>query len=173
MTHRSSQSVPNAMRPAYDAIVALLDPFCRQTLNEEYAQLSRELAAALARKRPSPLARGKPAIWACGIVHAVGMVNFLFDASQAPHVRVDDLYAAFGVKPSSAGNKSKLIRDMFGMYQFDPNWTLPSLMDRNPRVWLLQVNGLMVDVRYMPREVQEIAFQKGLIPYIPGDRRDA
>ena len=37
-------------------------------------------------------------------------------------------------------------------------------------VWMLQVNGLMLDVRQMPREVQEIAFEKGLIPYIPADR---
>ena len=29
----------------------------------------------------------------------------------------------------------------------------------------------MVDVRYAPREVQEIAFNKGLIPYIPADRK--
>jgi hypothetical protein len=36
----------------------------------------------------------------------------------------------------------------------------------NPMVWTLQVNGFMVDVRHAPREVQEIAFNKGLIPYI-------
>jgi hypothetical protein len=59
---------------------------------------------------------------------------------------------------------------MFKMYQMDPNWCLPSLVDENPLVWMLQVNGLMVDVRYMPREVQVIAYEKGLIPYIPADR---
>lgn len=35
---------------------------------------------------------------------------------------------------------------------------------------MLQVNGMLVDVRFMPREVQEIAYQKGLIPFIPVDR---
>ena len=35
--------------------------------------------------------------------------------------------------------------------------------------WTLMVNGFFVDVRRMPREVQEIAFEKGLIPYIPDD----
>jgi hypothetical protein len=44
-------------------------------------------------------------------------------------------------------------------------------MDDNPLVWMLEVNGLMVDVRHAPREVQEIAFNKGLIPYIPADRQ--
>jgi hypothetical protein len=47
---------------------------------------------------------------------------------------------------------------------------LRSLVDRNPRVWMAEVNGLLVDLRNMPREVQEIAFAKGMIPYIPADR---
>ncbi len=35
---------------------------------------------------------------------------------------------------------------------------------------MAEVNGFLVDLRNMPREVQEIAFEKGLIPYIPEDR---
>jgi len=85
-------------------------------------------------------------------------------------MRADELCAAFGVSQSSGSNKAKLIRDMFGMFQFDPRWCLPSLVNDNPMVWILQVNGLMVDIRHMPREAQEIAYQKGLIPYIPADR---
>lgn len=114
--------------------------------------------------------RGKPEIWACGIAYALGTVNFLFDKTQTPHMRADELCAAFGVKQRSGSNKAKLIRDMFGMYQFDPNWCLPSLIDDNPIAWMLQINGLVVDARHMPREIQEIAYQKGLIPYIPADQ---
>ena len=43
-------------------------------------------------------------------------------------------------------------------------------MDDNPLIWMLSVNGFMMDIRHAPREVQEIAFKKGLIPYIPADR---
>jgi hypothetical protein len=39
-------------------------------------------------------------------------------------------------------------------------------------IWNLMVNGYIVDIRGMPREVQEIAYNKGLIPYIPADRED-
>jgi len=158
------------MRAYYEAIVAIIDPVCAQHLNAEYAQLGRALAAALARKRPSPLARGKPEVWACGIVYALGTVNFLFDKSEKPYLRADALCAAFGVSQSSGSAKAGLIRKLFDMYQFDPNWCLPSLVDRNPLVWMLEVNGLLVDVRHMPREVQEIAYRKGFIPYIPADR---
>jgi hypothetical protein len=139
-------------------------------LNSEYAELSRRLAATLARKRPSPIVRGKPEIWACAIVYALGTVNFLFDKSQNPHMRADELCAAFGVSQSSGANKAKVIRDMLKMYQLDPNWCLPSKLDDNPLVWILEVNGMMVDIRHMPREVQVIAYEKGLIPYIPADR---
>jgi hypothetical protein len=41
----------------------------------------------------------------------------------------------------------------------------PSKFDRNPLIWMLMVNGMMVDVRHLPIEVQEVAYQKGLIPY--------
>jgi hypothetical protein len=60
---------------------------------------------------------------------------------------------------------------MLKLHQLDPNWTLPSRLEDNPMVWMLQVNGFMVDVRHASREVQEIAFNKGLIPYIPADRQ--
>jgi len=159
------------MRPTYEAIVALTDSFCRQYLNDEYATLCRQLAAALARKRPSPLTRGEPKVWACGITYALGTVNFLFDKSQTPHMRADELCAAFGVSKSSGANKARMIRDLFDMVQFDPDWCLPSLVDDNPLIWTLQVNGMIVDIRRMPREVQEIAYHKGLIPYIPADRQ--
>jgi hypothetical protein len=53
-------------------------------LTEEYASLGRELATALARKRPSPLLQGRAPTWASGITYTLGMVNFLFDPN-APH----------------------------------------------------------------------------------------
>lgn len=56
------------------------------------------------------------------------------------------------------------------MSYFSTDWTLPSRMDDNPMIWMLEVNGLIVDVRGMPREVQELAYQKGMIPYIPGEQ---
>ncbi len=53
------------------------------------------------------------------------------------------------------------------MTQFDINWTLPSRMDRNPNAWMISLNGFIVDVRNQPMEIQELAFEKGLIPYLP------
>jgi hypothetical protein len=152
-------------------IVGMIDQFCREHLNDEYAVLCRKLAEKLARKRPSPLLQGHPNTWASGIVRTIGWANFLSDSTQTPHMKMTDIDQGFGVSPASGAAKSKAIRDLFRLRRFDPNWTLPSRMDDNPLVWLLNVNGLMMDVRDAPREVQEIAFHKGLIPYIPADRQ--
>ena len=159
------------MKPTFESIVELTDEFCREYLNDEYAQLSRELAAALSRKRPSPLLRGSADIWACGIVYALGYVNFLFDKSESPFVGADQLCHAFGVGKSTAYQKSKNIRDIFHMSQFDPRWCLPSMVERNPQVWMIEVDGIAVDARWLPWELQEIAFKKGLIPYVPNEKK--
>jgi hypothetical protein len=42
---------------------------------------------------------------------------------------------------------------------------LRNSVDQNPLVWMAEVNGLLVDLRDMPREVQEAAYEKGLIPH--------
>jgi hypothetical protein len=153
-----------------NAILGLVEPFCREHLNEEYAVMCRRLAEKLARKRPSPLLSGSPAAWASGIVRTVGWVNFLSDESQTPHMRQADIDAFFGVGESTGAAKLKAIRTMLKIYVFEPEWTLPSKVADNPMIWILDVNGFLMDVRDAPREVQEIAFQKGLIPYIPADR---
>jgi hypothetical protein len=156
---------------ALHVIVGLIDQFCKEHLNEEYAVLCRRLAEKLSRKRPSPLLHGSPNAWASGIVRAIGGVNFLHDKSQTPYMRSTDIDHYLGTSPSSGAAKLAEIRKMLKMYQLDPNWTLPSRLEDNPMVWMLQVNGFMVDVRHAQREVQEIAFKKGLIPYIPADRQ--
>jgi hypothetical protein len=165
-----SERVPKPMQATYDAISAFTDAFCREHLNEEYAQLARHATAALCRKRPSPLATGNPKTWACGIVYALGSVNFLFDRSQDPSMRAAELCAGFGVSQSTGSAKAKVVRDTLDMSQMDPQWYRPSKMEENPMAWMIMVNGFVVDVRQMPRDVQEMAYAKGLIPYLPGDR---
>jgi len=162
-----SLSVPEIMRERYQEIVKLTDALCYEKLDEEYALACRELAATLARKCPSPLNGGRANTWACGIVYTLGFVNFLFDKNQIPHMRADELCAWFGVAASTGGNKAKQIRDMLRIHQFDSKWTLPSKIADNPMVWMISVNGMLADARYLPLPIQEEAFRRGLIPYIP------
>lgn len=119
------------------------------------------MVGALARKRPSPLLRGKESVWAAAAVHACGRVNFLDDSSQSPHCKSKVFYQHFGIGESTGQNKSKEIRDTLKMGQFSPEWTLPSRLTKNPMVWLVKVNGLLVDVRNAPVPLQRLAFERG------------
>lgn len=168
--HNKSESVPKEMQAKFEEVTNLTDTFCTKFLFEEYAQMCRQLTAALCRKRPSPLATGKVNTWACGIIHALGMVNFLFDPSQTPHMKASEIYEVFGVSQSTGEAKSKQIRDLMKMFQMDPHWYLPSKMDNNMLAMMISVNGLLIDARQAPRPIQEEAFRKGLIPYLPEER---
>ena len=169
MAKRKSPGISDEVRPVFEEIASLVDAFCRERLNEEYAVLCGKLVEALARKRPSPLLRGNPNTWACGVVRTIGWVNYLDDSSRTPHIKLTAIDKAFGVAESTGHGKSKTIRTMLKIRQFDHRWPLPSQMDDNPMIWMLEVNGFIMDIRKCPREAQELALDKGLIPYIPGD----
>jgi hypothetical protein len=165
---KNPEKIPQTMELLFESIVKSINDFCKEHLNEEYASLLRKLAATLCRKKPSPLLNGNLQTWIAGMVHAIGMVNFLFDRSQNPYLSSADLCAAFGLAQSTVSNKSKQIRDLLKITQFDLNWTLPSKVEDRPLAWMISINGFIADVRHLPLEIQEEAFRKGLIPYIPG-----
>lgn len=165
--YKKSQKVPAELQETFDAIAQQIKDFCSTHLNEEYEALALELTAKLARKRPSPLKAGRPNTWACGVINALGRVNFLTDRSEKPYVSSRVLCEAFGINQDTSRAKGKLICDIFKLGPFTPEWTLPSKMDKNPMAWTIIVNGLIVDARYAPRSLQEYAYEHGFIPYVP------
>ncbi len=164
------QRIPKAMAEKFAAITTLTDAFCDEKLNDEYREMIHKVVGALARKRPSPLLRGTEKVWAAAAVHAVGRINFLDDPSQTPHRKPRVIYDFFGIAESTGQNKSREIRETLGMGSFSPDWTLPSRLTKNPLMWMLKVNGLLVDIRRAPLELQRMAFEKGLIPFIPAEQ---
>ncbi len=134
----------------------------------EYAGLCRRVVGKLGRKRPSPLTRGDPGIWAAGVVYAVGRLNFVFDPAQTPHATADQLSGWLGVKKTTMANRARLIRDTLSLSHLDEEFMRRDLVDANPLTWLLEVDGMLVDIRHAPVQRQVQAFQLGLIPYVPG-----
>ena len=157
--------VPAALQSKFDEISAITDMFCQMHLNDEYGELCRRMIAMLCRKRPSPVTNGKAKSWACGIAYSIGRVNFLFDKNQTPHMRADDLCTYFNLSSSTGSARSKAIMDTLHIGIMDPHWTLPSQRKNIPL--FIQVNGMIVDARHLPPEIQEEAFRKGIIPYLP------
>ena len=158
--------VPVAVRPHVEQVLAVTDAVCHEHLDAEYADLCARVVGKLARKRPSPLVRGDLGIWAAGVVHAVGQVNFLFDRSQDLHTTTDELAQWFGIKKTTVANKAKAIRDLLKLDKYDPEYMRHQLVDRYAPVWLIEINGFIVDARTLPLEIQEMAFRQGAIPYV-------
>ena len=82
------------MKEIYEEITSLTDEVCRTQLNDEYAELARQMTELLASFSESPLGRGKREIWAAGIVYALGYVNFLFDTYRDPYLSADERRAS-------------------------------------------------------------------------------
>jgi len=156
--------VPAALRPDAERVIAVTDAFCAEHLDTEYGQLCRKLVAKLARKRPSPLERGDLHIWAAASIYAIGGINFLFDRAQTPHLSGDDLSDLLGVPKSTMANKAKRIRDLLGLRQLDVQFCRKDLLASHPMAWLVEVDGFVVDARWLPPGLQEEARRRGLIP---------
>ena len=130
------------MQSKYDEITTITDSFCQKYLDDEYLQLSRKLTMTLCNYEPCPLNRGRVKSWACGIVHAIGYVNFLSDSSFEPHMTMKEFYQKFGVSESTGSAKSKQIRDLLDICPMDPDWCTSSLMENNP---LAQLKSLLIE----------------------------
>jgi hypothetical protein len=64
-------------------------------------------------------------------------------------------------------NKGRLIMDTLGIGLMEPEYSRCDMLDQNPMVWMLQVDGLIVDARWLPEALQVEAWRRGLIPYVP------
>ena len=144
------------MRATAEQVIGLTDQVCADLLDEEYAALARHVVATLARKRPSPLLAGRAATWAGGAVWALGQVNFLFD-----------LAGAFGLSKSTLGQKGKQVRDTLKMTWETPEFLRAEMVDANPMIWFIQVNGLPYDARELPVGIQAEAYCQG-VGWVPG-----
>jgi hypothetical protein len=163
-----SRNVPRTIQARYDDLAKLTDGVCKSHLDQEYANLARDMLAALARKRPSPLTRGRPEGWACAVLYTLGSVNFLFDKTQTPHLSAKDLCALFKVSQSNASAKARDIERMLRIGMLDPEWFRPSQIEDNPAAWLFETReGLILDARFVPRALQQVLHEMGIIPFIP------
>lgn len=154
-----------------DEVISIMKPICEEHL-KEYLDFALEIVEIMSQVQPeSPLKNGQAKSWAAGIIYALGQVNFLFDPSNEPHLSATELCKLFGISQGTASKKARVISDGLGLMPFHPEWTISNLIDENPLVWMMPTpDGLIIDIRDMPRGVQEQAYEDGLIPYIPDDK---
>lgn len=81
-----------------------------------------------------------------------------------------ELAAPFGVASSTASSKAAMIKKMLKIDFFHAEWCLPFKVANNPMLWMVTIDGLPIDARKLPVQMQEICYEKGLIPYIPAHK---
>ncbi len=155
------------LRPLHDEIVSIASKVAVERLDAEFAGLVVPLTSALARKQPSPLRSGRAATWAAGVLSVIARTNFLFDKTRTPYCAPGQLAEACGVSYSASAAKARTIEHLLGIVPINPRWTPPSRLCDNPLVWLIEFDGVMLDDRTLPREVQEKLVAAGLIPFLP------
>lgn len=139
-----------------EEIINLVQSFCNEKLDAEYASLSEKIINKLGRKRNSPIATGQPKIWAAAVIHALGTINFLFDKSSKPYASIDDINDFFGTKKSTTGNKSKEIREMFKLKYWDKDFSTLKMLESSPSMNYVMVDGLIMHISSLPQEQQEL-----------------
>jgi hypothetical protein len=141
-------------------LIEMTAGFCDEYLDEDYKQLCEKLIRKMSRKRNVPFLSGRIEIWAAAIVYAIGSINFLFDHSFEPYASADDICNYFGTSKSTTSQKAKIIRDMFKFGYWDREFSTSHMMQSSPFSNLVMVNGLIVDKRSLPPEIQELIRQK-------------
>ena len=74
-----------------------------------------------------------------------------------------------GVAKSTMSAKAGQICSVLALGVFEPELSRAELIEDNPLAWLVAVNGLVVDARMLPAELQRAAHAQGLIPFVAAD----
>jgi hypothetical protein len=127
-------------------LIKMVGDFCKERLNDEYKELCEHLVVKLSRKRNVPFLSGQKEIWAAAIVYAIGQINFLFDKSSKPHATHDDICKYFGTSRSTTANKAALIRNLFKMNYYDPEFSTNRMQENNPFAKMAMINGFVVPI---------------------------
>lgn len=148
-----------ALKVKQQEILDLIKPFCAEKLNEEYYQLSEKIVQKLGRKRNPIFESGQVKIWAVAVIHALGTVNFLFDKNTEPFVSVRDINDYFGTNMTTTGMRSKEIRDLLKLRQWDKEFSTNAIRERNPFANWVTYNGFIVPIDALPEPYQQMARQ--------------
>ncbi len=103
-------------------LIQMTAGFCQAHIDAEYEALCQNLVNKMARKRTVPILTGRLEIWAAAVVYALGSINFLFDKSFPPYVNPDSLCDYFAVSKRTVSQKAKLVREMFKIGYYDPEF---------------------------------------------------
>lgn len=109
------QTIELASNERYLEIVNIIKEVCEDNFNKDYLFLAENLSKELFKAQIDALNKGKANSWACGIVHAVGLQNNLFNNKSNVRIKAQDFYKLFNVSSSTGLSKSKEVRSHVDM----------------------------------------------------------
>jgi hypothetical protein len=115
-------------------IEALTDRFCEQHLDDEFRELCRSMAVALAQKGLS--IESEPAEWAAGILSAIAWVNLLDEPGRPLHITAEWIARATGVSLTTLTTRACVIRDSLDLLRMTPRWSTQRLAEFNLLGWI-------------------------------------
>ncbi len=157
--------------PRFKEIFQFIENVCQEHLDNEYLDVAKRLLIDIF-NTDLAIERSKAQSWSAGVLHVIGFVNFLGDSSFEPHIPLSNLAKFFGVAASTMENKSREIRNELEIIPYEPQYTVKTLVKKNPMFWFVKINGLMVDVRMLPLAEQKKLLKAGHIPFLPDKDRD-
>lgn len=140
-------------------LLELTGAFCAQKLNDEYFELCERLIKKMGRKRDVPFKRGKLEIWAAAVIHTIGSINFLGDRSFEPYIPSREIHNYFGTKSTTVSNKARMIKDMFDLWYYNPEFSTDHMQRNNPLNDLVMVDDLIVPIGSLPEHMQQMVRQ--------------
>ena len=118
------KTIELASNERYLEIVSIIKEVCEDNLNKEYLFLAENLCKELFKVQIDALNKGKANSWACGIVHAIGLQNNLFNSKSNVRIKAQDFYKLFNVSIIVLA-KSKEVRSHVDMEE--DKWLLSNI----------------------------------------------
>lgn len=140
-------------------LLEITGTFCAQKLNQEYFELCEKLIKKMGRKREVPFKRGKLEIWAAAVIYTIGSINFLGDKSFEPYLHTREIHNYFGTKPSTVSAKARMIKDMFDLWYYNPEFSTGHMHQSNPFNNLVMVDDLILPIESLPEHMQQMVHQ--------------
>lgn len=109
------------------------DALCKAALNKEYQSMCRVMVKGFCVEE-SPGRKGDTHTWAAALVGAVGYVNAMFKKGSEPYLTKAQLAKKAGIPLADFNKHLKIIIKGFDLIEYDPDFTLPSMIPMNPLI---------------------------------------
>ncbi|MDU5111571.1 MAG: DUF6398 domain-containing protein [Clostridium sp.] len=171
------KTIELASNQRYLEIVSIIKEVCEDNLNKDYLFLAENLCKELFKAQIDALNKGKANSWACGIVHAIGLQNDLFNNKSNVRIKAQDFYKLFNVSSSTGLSKSKEVRSHVDMEE--DKWLLSNInenIDKSTSEEAMDNNEVIDEVAIETidnKEVNEVKEENNLVVEVDEDLKEA